>query len=275
MARDISQIKKLALQREETETPESRLIAKPQKTITSIKNQEIRQDPGTQIVLDKVRASKNLSKAIEKKRVELESIAGAAKSILAGANEEADRIVIETKKQASAIISQAKSDATSAKNLLETNKTKELELQKLDEKISQREKDLLEKEQKVGQTEKVVNKDKENVDKLLATASEREKAAVEIFANSLSLFELVFEQAKQLQDLSSGNQLDLSQTLSKTDTMIQRIALLLEQVDAGNSANVAKAQELQKWQEGLVDREQTLDRSAKEIQKMKGQQHGK
>lgn len=264
MARDISKIKQLAIQREQSNNPTPHLYAKPQKTISSIRNEQIRHDPGTQIVLDKAKTSKKLSIYIKKKREELKTIAEATKSILAGANSEADRIVEDTKQKASALISQATSDRESAKAILERNKIKEQELKTLGDEVSQRETSVLKREEKVEQDEKVINKDREDVDNLLKTASERDEKSVEIFANTVSLFSLIFEQAKQLQNLNSESTNSVSQTMVKTGRMIERIAVLLKEVDAGNSANIAKAQELQEWQEGLVDRERTLDRAMKE-----------
>jgi len=270
MAKDINKIRQMALQREGNETPDKPLMARPQKSISSLRVQEIRQDPGTQIVLDKAKTSKKLSKAIELKRQELQTIAEATKSIVAGANGEADRIVKETKEKASKLISMAKSDRNAAETLLNQNQTKENELKLLDEQISQRENNVKEKEQKIDIKEKLVNNRKEDVDNLLTSASTREKQAVEIFSNTIALFDLVFEQMNQLQILNSKAGNDISQTLVKTDRMIQRIAVLLKEVDAGNLANKEKVNELQKWQDGLIDREQMLDRTAKEIQQMKG-----
>ena len=131
MVKDISSIKQQAIKRE------SKIeLSVQQEPILQIKSET--QD--TILLLEKSRLKEKLSKIVKIKQQELKDTANAAKLTLAGAQDEADRIVSEAKTKALALTTEATSQKGVAETLLHENQTKEKELIDLEQKVSEQEK---------------------------------------------------------------------------------------------------------------------------------------
>jgi len=273
--RDISAIKAQAEKREAElqgkPAPVQKIVARQVKSPSLFRNQQNTKDESLVIVLEKDKTSQKLTEVIKKKRKELETTAEATKSLLAGASQEADRLVVDAQKLASGLITQTQSDRNLAKTLAEQNKAKVIQLQEIENQLKQREDQCIQNEKFVAITTANVNKQRQNVDNLWETTSAKHQMVVDTFSTCVALLHLSSELLSQIQKVSSEVGFEVSQTLSKTGTMIERTAVLIKEIDADKSLLQTKAHELQKKEEGLVDREQMLDRTAKEVQRMKGQ----
>ena len=263
--RDISFIKTQSQQREQKEIPSPNVQIKPEKSVSSLRLDELRKDKDAQVFFDRAKSARKLSELVKTKRKELQTIADATKSIVEGANKEADRIVVETKKRASQIISQAKSDNEKANLLLEGNIRKQTELENIEKELKLREESAAAKEIEQTKVQEHFKTERKIVDGLFQTASQYKVAAVDIFANTAAIFELAFEQMQEFEKISSQLPTQTSQTFGKAVKMMERTVVLVKSIDLDKSALQTKAKELQDWQEGLVDREMMLDRTAKEI----------
>ena len=76
----------------------------------------------------------------------------------------------------------------------------------------------------------------------------------------------LLDQFENVIGLNSEAKEEVSQTLSKTGKMIDRVQIIVKDNDIERTLLSKKATELQEWQEGLVDREKMLERSTKEVQ---------
>jgi len=265
MARDISKIKSQALLREQSGTPISKPFVRETKTISSLRSDELRDDRDTRELMDKSKTVKMLSILVKKKRSELETLSETIKSTIDTANSESDRIVRETKQKASELILQARSDLESTQKMLRENEELKRFLDNEKSNLEVTKRTLEDKFEELEKATEVINKRVKDVEKLEEVATKNKEASVEIFVNVLALFNLVFEQTSLLEKLNSEASTNISQTLQKAVKMVERTAVIIKNVDDDKFILKKKAQELQEWQDGLIDREQTLDRAAKEL----------
>ena len=265
MARDISKIRQQTLQREKKKILTPKIYVKQPKTVGLLRAKEIREDSGTQIVLDKLATSKKLSKVIVKKRKELDAVIVSTKALLRDSTKEVDRIVSEARQKAVGITSEAQTAKSLATRLVNQARTKKKELKALKLKIVKREKDVKEKEDNVNTGQQLVKNKQIRVDRLLKSASKSQKGAVEIFVISVALYQLIFDQLDSLQNLTSDFPEDASQTLANAGRMMERTAVLIKNIDIDKSILSKEAIGLQAREKRVIDREKMLLRSSQEV----------
>lgn len=217
------------------------------------------------LISQKIALNKGLTTAIAKKKKELMDVSDLTKRVGNDVAVEAGRVVEEAKKKATALISQAQSKRNSAKVLFDRAKQKEDELSELGgqleilEKKLKIEKDDLESERSALQRRQDVLDDTEVL--ILG----KKKETIDSWLVSSAVLLAAVEQLEQAQKLESEVSTKVSQTLAKTDTIIQRTATLVKIQSAKERQLDQKAIELQQQEKLLRDRQRMMSRAEREI----------
>jgi hypothetical protein len=256
--RNISEIRRESIRRE-SKVPElnPKEIAKETKPLI--------QD--VVLISQKIALNKGLTTAIAKKKKELMQVADLTKRVGNDVAVEADRVVVEAKKKATALISQAQTKKNSAQVILDRVKQKESELTELGVDLEILEKRLkVEKDDLEGEKSALHRRQDVLDDTELLVLSKKEET-IDSWLVATAVLLAAVEQLEQAQKLESEVSIKVSQTLAKADTIIQRTAALVKIQDAREKQLDQKAIELQQRDKLLKDRHESLRRAASEIKK--------
>ena len=256
--RDISAIRNQSLRREnkiEAPDPHTPLT---QENITSPDQERI-------LTLEKSGLKKSLTIQIRKKQTELKDLIESIAQLQLSSKNEAARIVKEARDLASDLISKAQADNNTAENILKKNKIKENELIKQDAELTKREETSAKQEELAEIKMAEATKKEAESAEILEQSRQQNEITVELFVTTTALLQVAVEHLLQLQKLKNNAQNDVSQLFDKASKMIDRTAVLLKEIDTGRLLNDKKAIELQDQKAGLVDREQMLERTAREV----------
>jgi len=265
--RDISSIKAQALKREEKPFSQTRVRPHEIETLSSRRQDELKKDPIANSLFDGVKINSSLKKAIAKKKVELETVTESVKSVVAGAKAEVDRILARANEDADLMRSEAEKAKKTTNETLDAIKATQIRINEIGRKIEEREGNVNKREVLVGIAEEDVNKKIEE-SKLLEQESKKRKIEAEkAFVTAVTLLQMATEHLLEVQKLESETTSGVYEMVQKADTMIKRAMDLVSTFDARKVALEKKAVELQDKEKLLTDRQQMLERTAKELKK--------
>lgn len=241
------------------------LNVSPVKSISSIRDQEKKDDSiekGHKLL---VAQSVALDKEIKKKTKELSDLESKMAEKVGNMSSTGEGILQEAKLKASKILKDAqdlrneteeiKKSATEVAKKLET---KEENLKTLSEEIEQRKLSINNREEKLLGSESHVLEN-------LEISGNKLKSAIEYVSNIKSLYSLAMESIALLLELQDDYTNRLSQNALKTDKIYTEITRTEEIVKSGIEYIDKRSEELDRKEKWIKDRYKALERSSREI----------
>lgn len=245
--RDIPQIKKQA----QSVTEIKKIQVNPISTGADQKEQAHVLAKFSQKVAQRKREIRNLDEEIEeKKRISIDT----GKQLVQKAQEESTILLAEAKRQLDL-----------GKSLAEKNKTIEKQLEEFDITLQEREKQAQKLEKTNTQQLDEIRQAYENIDHLLKSGEEFKELHESMLLNTIQLHDSAVEQLKQAQELNNTLSLESAQKLTEAGKILERVALLVKEIDADKAYLKQKAAELQKEKVYLADRRALLQRAQEEM----------
>lgn len=262
--RDISKIRERSTKQQNPQRP----TIKPREekhSVSLLRKEEIRDDAGAQLILDKQKIKNSIDKTIKKKKDELEILTLKIEELKINSTEEVARIIHDAEQQANSLLTEARVDRDLAKNFLSNNKLHKNELDELDSNLTKRENQARIQAKELSEKSDAIRQESIESHKLHIKCVQEKEQSAQFLLTAVALLEASVEQLKQLQSLKDTVKSEITQTYEKTGIMIKRTVVLLKEVDSKNELVNKKAIELQNEKIALVDREEMLERSIKEV----------
>lgn len=226
---------------------------------------EVKKDPFDEEVKRLNTTRKKFNTNIQIKQKELGSLVETIQKNRQLASDEIEKVFSEAKAEANRLISRAESTKNEADNLLERQNKRQIQLDELEIEINKREINVDIKKDLYGKLLKETTKDREQAQKNLLLTDNRYQEALQAYISAVSLLSLVIDHLKNLQKIRDEVSEATYQSLSKVGIIYDRAITLMKLIDGDKLLLQQRAIELQAKEAGLIDREKTLQRSAKEL----------